>query len=47
MKPDYSLGICCLLLLALQYGLLYMQKMYGPKKVVPRFLLPPRYEYVY
>ena len=37
----------CLCLLALQYSLIYLQKQYGPKKIMPRFMLPALYDYAY
>lgn len=47
LKPNYVLGLGCLLIVACQFGLLWIQKIYGPKKVLPKFLLPPIYSYGY
>jgi len=31
----------------IKFALLYIQKIYGSKKVIPQFLLPPIYNYHY
>lgn len=28
-----------------QYSLLWIQKIYGPKKIFPKFMLPPVFDY--
>ncbi len=45
LKPNYVLGFGCLLIVGCQFALLWVQKIYGPKKILPKFLLPPVYSY--
>lgn len=45
LKPNYILGLGIVVLVGLQLGLLWLQKIYGPKKVFPRFMLPAIYDY--
>jgi hypothetical protein len=45
LKPNYLVGFGTLVLVGCQFGLLWVQKMYGPKKVMPKYFLPPVYNY--
>lgn len=45
LEPNYLLSFSCIALLAFQMLLLWIQGQYGPKKVLPRFLLPPVFNY--
>lgn len=45
LRPNYPLGFGCLLIVGCQFGLLWVQKIYGPKKVLPRFMLPAVFDY--
>ena len=45
LAPNYFLGLACIALVGFQFFLLWIQKQYGPKKVLPKFLLPPVFNY--
>ena len=45
LAPDYPLALLCLVIIGIQLGLLRMQAIYGPKKVVPAFMLEPVFDY--
>lgn len=45
LAPNYFLVVGCMALVAFQLFLLWIQRHYGPKKVLPKFLLPPVFNY--
>ena len=47
LQPDYTLTFACFVLVLIQIGLLNMQNKYGPKVVVPKWMLEPVFDYNY
>ena len=44
-RPNYILSFGCMILIGCQFALLWIQKNYGPRKVLPKFLLPEVFDY--
>ena len=43
--PNYPLVLFCALVIVVQFIFLYAQRKYGPRRVFPRCLLSPSYDY--
>ena len=44
LKPDYVLCIGCFILILIQIGFLFVQKHFGSRAILPKFLIPERFE---